>query len=142
MMNQIFEQGGVQDRLHLQLLPRNRRSDHRENSGPDYRPDAERGQAQPAQRFLQPLLGVLRVSDQLVDALAAENLRLQIVTFPDASRSTLTPAALPCNLRRVPVERLAHKSLCDKGGFMSRSSPARRTNGPNVFRGASVFSSC
>ena len=51
---------------------------HREDAGADDRADAQRGQRPRAQRLFQPMLGLLRVGDQLVDGLAAEQLVRQI----------------------------------------------------------------
>ena len=45
-----------------------------ENAGTDDGADAQRGQRPGAERFTEPVLGVLGIGDQLVDRLAAKNL--------------------------------------------------------------------
>ena len=77
VVDQVFEQGRVQNGFELEFLAGDGGADHGENAGADHGADAERSKAQPAESFLQALLGVLRVGDQLVNALGAEKLCAQ-----------------------------------------------------------------
>ena len=48
VVNQVLQQGCVQDRCDLQLLAGDRGADNREDAGADHGPDAEGRQAEPA----------------------------------------------------------------------------------------------
>ena len=72
MINQIFQQGGVQDGFYLEFLTGDRRADDRENSRSDHGADTERSEAHPAKRLFQSNFGVLGIRKQLVDTLTAE----------------------------------------------------------------------
>jgi hypothetical protein len=64
----IHHAGGVE------LLAGDGRADDREDARADDGPDAERGQRPGAEGLLEPVLGFLRVADQLVDRLAGKQL--------------------------------------------------------------------
>jgi hypothetical protein len=51
------------------------RAGQHEDSAADDRADTERGQRPRAERFLEPVLGLLGVGDQLVNGLLGEELR-------------------------------------------------------------------
>jgi len=82
MVDEIFEQGRVEDGLELEFLAGNGRANDGEDAGADDRADAERGQTQRPERLLEALLGVLRVGDQFVDALGTEKLCAQSAPSP------------------------------------------------------------
>ena len=77
MIDQIFQQGSVQNGAELHFLSRDRRPDHGENSGANHRTDAERSQADSTERLFQPFVGLLRIRNQLVDVFGAEDLCTQ-----------------------------------------------------------------
>ena len=77
VVHQVIQQRRVQDRGGIELLARDGSADHGENSRTDDRADAERGQRPGAERFLQTVLGQLRVADQLVDRFGCEQLLSQ-----------------------------------------------------------------
>jgi len=58
----------------VELLAGDGRADDREDARADDGPDAERGQRPRAEGLLEPVLGFLRVPDQLVDRLAGKQL--------------------------------------------------------------------
>jgi len=74
VINQIFEQRGVQDRGDLEFLAGNRRSYDSKNSRTDDRADTQRCKRPRPERLLEPLLGILRVGNQSVYAFDTEKL--------------------------------------------------------------------
>ncbi len=63
MVNQVFKEGSVQDGGDLQFLPGDGGADNRKNSGTDDGADSEGSEAQPAERFFQSPLRLVRVGD-------------------------------------------------------------------------------
>ncbi len=77
VVHQVIEQRRVQNRGGVKLFSRDGSADHGENSRTDHRADAQRGQRPGSERFLQTVLGKLRVADQLIDRLGCEQLLSQ-----------------------------------------------------------------
>ena len=74
MVDEVFEKRGVQDGTDLHLLAGDGGSDDGENAGTDDGADAEGGQAEPAEGFLQFYFGVFGVRQKLIDTLTVEEL--------------------------------------------------------------------
>ena len=86
VVHQVIEQRSVQDGGGIKLLARDGGADYGENSRTDHRADAQRGQRPGAKRFLETVLGELRVADQLVDRFGCEQLlsqRLGSLSMPN-----------------------------------------------------------
>jgi len=77
-VHDVIEQRRVQDGRGVELLPGDSGADDGENARADNRSDAQRGERPRAEGFLQPMLGLLRFGDQLVNGLAGEQLVRQI----------------------------------------------------------------
>jgi hypothetical protein len=77
-MQQVVENRRVEDAGGVELLAGDGGADDGENSGTDDGADAERGEADGAERFLQRVLGQLALRDQLVNIFSGEDLRAQI----------------------------------------------------------------
>src|SRR5271156_2160996 len=97
MVQKVFEQRRVQDGLELKFLSGDRSTDDGENSRSDHRTDAERSEAGPTQGLLQALFGILRIGDELVNVLFAEELCAQSPPSPFEREKTLPCAVLPRN---------------------------------------------
>ncbi len=74
MVDQVFQQRRIEHRGELQLDAGDGCSDHGEDAGADDGADTQGSQADPAQRLLQAALGTLRIGNQPVDILDAEQL--------------------------------------------------------------------
>ena len=61
----------------VELLAGDGRADDREDARADHRPDAQRSQRPRAQGLFEPVLGLFRVPDQLIDGLAGNKLAKQ-----------------------------------------------------------------
>ena len=77
MTDEVVEERRVQDRGGVELLTGDGGSHNCEDSRADHRADAESGQRNWAEGFLQSAFGVFRIGDQLIDGLAAEELVIQ-----------------------------------------------------------------
>jgi hypothetical protein len=76
-MQQVIQHRRVQDAGGGKLLARDGGADDGKNSRADDRADAECGEADGAERFLQRVLGQLALRDQLVNIFPGEYLRAQ-----------------------------------------------------------------
>ena len=74
MVDEVFQQRCVQDRLDLHLLPSDGRADDGEDAGTDDGADSEGGQAKPPEGFLQFYFGIFGVRQKLIDTLTVEEL--------------------------------------------------------------------
>ena len=74
-MHQVFEQRRIQDRRGLKVLACYRRAHYGEDAAADHRANTKRSQAPRTERLLKTMLGILGVSNQLVDRFAAQELR-------------------------------------------------------------------
>ncbi len=77
VVHQVIEQRSIQNGGGIELLPRDGGADDGKNPRADHRTDAQRGQRPGAKRFLETVLGELRVADQLVDRFGCEQLLSQ-----------------------------------------------------------------
>jgi hypothetical protein len=77
-MHDVIGQRRVQDGRGVELLAGDGGADNGENAGADDRSDTQRGERPRAERLLEPMLGLLRFGDQLVDGLTGEQLVRQI----------------------------------------------------------------
>jgi hypothetical protein len=78
MMHDVIRQRGVQDGRGIELLPGDSGADNGEDAGANDGADAQRGKRPRAERLLQPMFGLLRFGDQLVDGLTREELFRQV----------------------------------------------------------------
>ena len=69
----------------IELLAGNRRADDREDARANHGADAQRGQRPRPERLLEPVLGLFRVADQLVDRLAGKQLVRQVQPLASSS---------------------------------------------------------
>jgi hypothetical protein len=74
MVDQILEDGRIENRLRSKRLPRYGGANHSEDSRAYNSADSKRRQRQRPQRFLQPMLRFFRVRNQLVNGLLGEEL--------------------------------------------------------------------
>ena len=96
-VDQQIEHLGVQDGGRFEVLARRRGAGENKNSRADNGADAERRQRPGAEGLLEAMLGLVRIGDQLVDGLAAEQLarRGALARLGD-SRSPGLPQWSPC----------------------------------------------
>jgi len=71
-VQQKIEHLRMQDGRDLEVLARRRGAGQNEDSGTDDGADAERRQAPGPERLLEPMFGLFRLRDQLVDGLGGE----------------------------------------------------------------------
>ena len=100
VVHQVIEQRSVQNGGGIKLLPRDGGADDGKNPRADHRTDAERGQRPGAKRFLETVLGELRVADQLIDRFSCEQLLSQ------RPGSLVLCHARRTHCRKVPKGRL------------------------------------
>ncbi len=74
VVDQVIEQGRVEDRGSIELFARDGRANHGKDARANHGANAQRGERPRAQCFLQGMLGELRVADQLVDRFGSEQL--------------------------------------------------------------------
>ena len=72
MRNEVIRQRRIQHAGGIELFPRDRGSDHREDAGADYGANPKRRQRPGAKGLFQAVFGILGVQNQLVDGLAAQ----------------------------------------------------------------------
>jgi hypothetical protein len=78
----------IEDGRGVELLPGDGSANDSEDAGADDRADAQAGQRPRAERLFEPMLGLLRFGDQLVNGLTREKLIGQ-VNAPGALESLL-----------------------------------------------------
>ena len=74
VIDQVVKQGRVQDGGRVKLFPRDRSSDHGENTRANHCTDTKGSEGPRAKRFLQGMLREFRVADQLIDRFGSEQL--------------------------------------------------------------------
>ena len=77
---------GVQDGGRFEVLARRRGAGEHEDSGPNDGADAESGQRPGTEGLLEPVLGLVGLSDQFVDGLAAQQLVARVGGFDRRGR--------------------------------------------------------
>src|SRR5579862_9441500 len=119
MVDQVFQQRSVQHGAGFEFLARNGRSDDGEDSRTDHCSDSKRGEAEPAEGFLEAFFGSIGVGDELVDALGAEKLWVQ------------SPPS-PCDRRKLYLER-PFGATCPSGRAVTIMRSASLRNAREVF---------
>jgi hypothetical protein len=66
-MDEVVAQRGVQDAGRVELLAGDSGPDDGKNPRADYSPDAERGKRPWTEGLLEPVLGLFRIPNQLID---------------------------------------------------------------------------
>jgi hypothetical protein len=72
--NDVVNERSIHHAGRVELLARDGRADDSEDARADDSPNAERSQRPRAEGFLEPMLGFIRVPDELVDRFAGKQL--------------------------------------------------------------------
>jgi hypothetical protein len=72
MAHKILQKWDVEDGGGLEFLACDGRADNGKNAGADDRADAERCEAQPAERLFQPEFGAFAIGNELINVLSTE----------------------------------------------------------------------
>jgi hypothetical protein len=76
-MDDVIEDGGVEDRRGIEFFAGDGGADNGEDAGADDGSDAEGGERERAEGLLEPLPGLFRFGNELVDGLAGKDLAWQ-----------------------------------------------------------------